>query len=333
MIQEQLTAYLQHKMPQAEALVVSNVARIPGGASRETWSFDATWRESGRQVSRAFVVRRDPTASLLETERDIEFRVYQALNGTDIPVPPVYWLERDPRWLERPFFVMGRLDGQTEPALLVARDPATRAELGRQAAEILARIHRLDWRKLGLDFLGVPPSPARCAELEIDKWRSVLEKDAIEPQPALALALRWLRRHKPIAGRVCLVHADYRTGNFLYDDASIRGILDWEMVHLGDPMEDVAWFCLRMWRWAGDEKVGGLLDRQEFYRLYEQYSGIPVDPEAVRFWEILGNVKLATIFVTGVRSYCEGRSSDILLALTSRLSAGIEQEALALMGA
>ena len=333
MIEEQLTAYLQQKMPQAEGLAVSDVGRVPGGASRETWSFDASWRESGVDVARCFVVRRDPTASLLETERDVEFRVYQALDGTGIPVPQVYWLEKDPRWLERPFFVMGRVEGQTEPALLVARESAARGEIGRQAAEILANIHNLDWRKLGLDFLGEPPSPAHCGELEIDKWQAILEKDAVEPKAGLALALRWLRRHTPVPSRVCLVHADYRVGNFLFDDTSIRGILDWEMVHLGDPMEDVAWFCVRMWRWAGDEMVGGILEREEFYRLYEQYSGIPVDREAVRFWEILGNVKLATIFVTGVRSYCEGRSSDILLALTSRLSPGIEQEALALMSA
>src|SRR3990170_2569588 len=126
MLQEQLIAYLQHKMPQAEGLAVSDVGRVPGGASRETWSFDASWRESGVDVARCFVVRRDPTASLLETERDVEFRVYQALDGTGIPVPQVYWLEKDPRWLERPFFVMGRVEGQTEPALLVAREPAAR---------------------------------------------------------------------------------------------------------------------------------------------------------------------------------------------------------------
>src|SRR3989337_2577727 len=195
-------------MPHAEAVTVSNVSRVPGGASRETWSFDASWRESGRQVGLAFVVRRDPTASLLATESDVEFRVYQALDGTGIPVPPVYWLEKDPRWLERPFFVMGRVDGQTEPALPVARDPAARAEVGRQAVEILASIHKADWRDLGLDFLGAPPTPAHCAELETDRWQSVLEKDAVEPQPALSLALRWLRHHKPAASRVCLVHTD-----------------------------------------------------------------------------------------------------------------------------
>ena len=326
MQEEQLRDYLAHKMPQAQDLAISNLEQIPGGASRETWSFDARWREEGGDTERAFIVRRDPGASVLETERDVEFGVYRALAGTGVPVPPVYWLETDPRWLERPFFVMGRVAGETDPRLLASAAPELRAEMGRQAVEIMGRIHNLDWRSLGVDFLDVPPSPAHCADLEIDKWEAILEKDRLEPHPILSLGLRWLRHHKPVAQKVTLVHADYRTGNFLYDQSNILGILDWEMVHLGDPMEDVAWFCVKMWRWAGDETVGGLLDREEFYRLYEQYGGMPVDREAVRFWEILGNVKLAIIFVTGIRSYCEGLTSDILLALTSRLKPGIEEE-------
>jgi len=333
MQEEQLRSYLAHKMPQAQDLTISNIQRIPGGASRETWSFDARWREGGRDEERAFVVRRDPGASVLETERDVEFGVYRALAGTGVPVPPVYWLETDPRWLERPFFVMAHLAGETDPRLLMLAAPEVRAELGCQAVQILARIHNLDWRSLGLDFLGVPPSPSHCADLEIDKWEAILEKDRLEPHPILSMGLRWLRHHKPVSRKVTLVHADYRTGNFLYDQRSVLGILDWEMVHLGDPMEDVGWFCVRMWRWAGDEKVGGLLDRDDFYHLYEEHSGIPVDREAAHFWEVLGNIKLAVIFVTGVRSYCEGRSSDIMLALTSRLKPGIEEEIAALIGA
>jgi len=333
MQEEQLRAYLAHKMPQATDLSISNINRIPGGASRETWAFDARWREVGQEVERGFIVRRDPSASVLETERDVEFGVYRAVAGTGVPVPPVYWLETDAQWLERPFFVMGRVAGETDPRLLMLASPELRADMGRQAAEILARIHNLDWRSLGLDFLGVPPSPAHCADIEIDKWEAILEKDRLEAHPILSMGLRWLRHHKPVPQKVTLVHADYRTGNFLYDQHNILGILDWEMVHLGDPMEDVGWFCVRMWRWAGDEKVGGLLDRDDWYRLYEQYSGIPVDHEAALFWEILGDIKLAIIFVTGVRSYCEGRSSEIILALTSRLKPAIEQEIATLIGA
>jgi aminoglycoside phosphotransferase (APT) family kinase protein len=329
---EQVAAYLQHKMPDARDISVSHLWRIPGGASRETWACDATWREGESTVERGLILRRDPEASLLETERYVEFRVYQALQDTGVPVPEVYWLETDPQWLKRPFFVMRRLAGETSPQRLVASNFGGHADaIAQQKVDILAGIHALDWRALGLDFLGAPDGVDRCAELEIDRWETIMRAQALEPQPALELGIAWLRTHMPVAQKIALVHADYRTGNFLVDGGCIAGVLDWEMVHLGDPLEDVAWLCLRSWRWAGDARVGGLLPRDEFYRRYEAASGLRVDPEAVRFWEVLGNVKLAVIFLTGARSFIEGRSKDAVHAFTAHLTPEIEAEILHLI--
>ena len=336
---EQVAAYLQHKMPAARDIAVEKLARIPGGASRETWSFDATWREGETADAPpgkgGFILRRDPEAGLLDTERNVEFRVYQALQGTGVPVPEVFWLETDPAWLERPFFVMRRLAGETSPQRLVASAFGGNAEaIARQKIDILARIHGLDWSSsggLGLDFLGVPEGPASCAEREIARWESIMRAQEMEPQPALDLAIAWLRAHRPVAQKIALVHADYRTGNFLVEGGKIVGVLDWEMVHLGDPLEDVAWVCLRSWRWAGDARVGGLLLREEFYRRYEAASGLLVDAEAVRFWEVLGNLKLAVIFLTGARSFAEGRSKDAVHAFTAHLNPEIEAEILRLI--
>ena len=329
---EHIAAYLQHQMPAAREIEVSQLARIPGGASRETWSFDATWRDGKARAGRGFILRRDPEASLLETERYVEFRVYQALQGTGVPVPEVFWLEADPQWLERPFFVMARLPGETSPQRLVATGFGGKAEaIAQQKVDVLARIHNLDWRALGLDFLGAPDGGERCAECEIARWETIMRAQALEPQPVLELALAWLRAHKPVAQKIALVHADYRTGNFLVDGDRITGVLDWEMVHLGDPLEDVAWLCLRSWRWAGDARVGGLLPRDEFYRRYEAASGLRVDREAVRFWEVLGNLKLAAICLTGARSFVEGRSKDAVHAFTAHLKPEIEAEILRLI--
>jgi aminoglycoside phosphotransferase (APT) family kinase protein len=333
---EQVAAYLQYKMPAARDIAVEKLARIPGGASRETWSFDATWREGepahALPGKGGFILRRDPEAGLLDTERNVEFRVYQALQGTGVPVPEVYWLETDPAWLERPFFVMRRLAGETSPQRLVASAFGGHADaIARQKIEILARIHGLDWRALGLDFLRVPDGPEGCAKREIAGWETIMRAQELEPQPVLDLAIDWLRAHRPSAQTIALVHADYRTGNFLVEGGKIVGVLDWEMVHLGDPLEDVAWVCLRSWRWAGDARVGGLLPREEFYRRYEAAGGLRVDPEAVRFWEVLGNLKLAVIFLTGARSFAEGRSKDAVHAFTAHLNPEIEAEILRLI--
>lgn len=158
-----------------------------------------------------------------------------------------------------------------------------------------------------------------------------MRQQMLEPQPALELAIAWLRAHQPVAQKVTLVHGDYRTGNFLVDGDRITGVLDWEMVHLGDPLEDVAWACLRAWRWAGDARIGGLMPRQEFYQRYEEASGLKVDPESIRFWEVLGNLKAAVIFLTGGRSFCEGRSKDAIHAFTAYLNPDIEVEILRLI--
>jgi aminoglycoside phosphotransferase (APT) family kinase protein len=329
-----LVSYLAQRMPEASEISATKLARIPGGASRETWSFQARWREDGALCERGFIVRRDPTGSLLETDRDVEFRMYRAMAAAGVPVPPMYWIEPDGAGLERPFFVMGRVEGETSGALLVSPSyGGSREEIARQKARILARIHRADWRALGVEaFAGPAPTPESAARVEVERWESIMRRDALEPQPVLEAALGWLKRHAPVAPAITVVHGDYRTGNFLYDDRQINAILDWEMAHLGDPMEDIGWLCLRSWR-HGTQLAGGLVERERFYDMYEAAGGYPVDRRAVHFWEVLGNLKLAVIFLTGGRSLVEGTTADLILAMTTRMIPGIEREILTLLEA
>jgi len=317
-------------------VAISGLYRIPGGASRETWSVDARWLDNGREVSRGFIFRRDPDASLLVTDRDVEFRVMKAVAAYGIPVPRMHWLETDGAWLDRPFFVMERIDGCETSPTKVLMDPRFfpgRDRLAGEFVDILARIHALDWRAAGLEFLGPPAGESDCALTEIEKWEAVVDRDALEPQPVLRAAFRWLRRSLPApAQRIVLVHADYRTGNFLCTpEGEIKGVLDWEMTHLGDPLEDVAWACIRPWRWLGDEKIGGLMDRGDFYRRYAEATSIEANEDAVRFWEVLGNVKLAAIFITGARSFCDGRTRSPMMAFLGRNIARLEVEIMDLM--
>jgi aminoglycoside phosphotransferase (APT) family kinase protein len=335
-LEQRIARYLSSRIPDAADISVSNLYRIPGGQSRETWSFDAAWRQNGAQVQRGFILRRDPDASVLQTDREAEFRVMQAVHGRGVPIPEVLWMEQDATLLDRPFALMERLDGCEASPQKVLMDGAFiggRARMAAEFAEILARIHAIDWRAAGLGFLGAPAAES-CGLTELEKWEAIVARESLEPQPVLRAAFRWLRRHPPKpAQRVVLVHADYRTGNFLAaPTGEIVGILDWEMTHLGDPLEDIGWSCIRPWRWMGTEHIGGLLDRADFYRMYEAASGITVDDESVRFWEVLGNVKLAAIFLTGGRSYCEGRTHTAMMAFLGRNGRRLELETMDLMG-
>jgi aminoglycoside phosphotransferase (APT) family kinase protein len=336
-MEDKIAAYLASRLPAPDGVEVSGLFRIPGGQSRETWSFDATWTENGQRQTRGFILRRDPDASLLESDRHLEFGVMQAVRPHGVPVPEMYWLEEDASLIDRPFCMMERIDGCEASPNKVLMDPAmfaVRERVGDDFAHILARIHAINLDDPGLAFMGVPPAPDECGPREVAQWDAIIQKESIEPQPVLRAALRWLRSNPPpSAQRLVLVHADYRTGNFLaHPSGEIRGILDWEMAHLGDPMEDLAWACIRPWRWMGNEAIGGLLDRADFFAKYEAASGLRVDVDAIRFWEVLGNLKLAAIFLTGGRSFCEGRTRSSMMAFIARNVRRLELEIMDLMG-
>src|SRR3954471_10923564 len=143
MDEARIAAYLQSRIAGATDLCVSNLARIPGGASRETWMFDARWTDNGTTAKRRYILRRDPPASLLESNNDLEFELYTALAESGIPVPAVHWIERDGAALDRPFYIMEPLPGETDARSLVTspRWADVRPTIARQKAEILARIH------------------------------------------------------------------------------------------------------------------------------------------------------------------------------------------------
>jgi aminoglycoside phosphotransferase (APT) family kinase protein len=309
---EQLAAFLSARI--GAPVRVANLARKSGGGSRETWLFDAEWLEDGKTHRRSLVLRRDPTASLLDSDREREFRLLECLQGSDIPVPRVEWFERSSDWLERPFFVMERAPGApTPPTFPSVSDVAQREQAARDFVAILARIHRLDWAALGLEFLpGVEARPP--AEVQVETWRQVYAQERQAHEPLIEVAFQRLLRTLPATDRVTLVHGDFRSGNYLLDDAGrITAMLDWEMAHLGDPMEDLGWACMKFW--SGGGRVCGLLERREFLRRYEDTSGIAVDATRVAFYELLGNIKMAIICMTGMRSFAEGRSSDAVLGL------------------
>lgn len=332
MQEEQLAAYLRSRLPAAKDVAVSNVARIPGGASRETWMFDAAWIDAGRKVERQFIARRDPTGSLLESNNDLEFEIYTALSGSSIPAPRVSWIETDGAALERPFFIMERLPGGSDARTLVTSPEfaAVRPRIAEQKAQVLAAIHAFDIDRL--PSLHRPPAAAASALHEVERWEQTMRQDTLESQPVLEFAFHWLKRHlPPPPERLVLVHGDYRTGNFLYDQTGITGILDWEMAHAGDPIEDLGWLVMKSWRWAGDGRVGGLCDRDEFMRMYEAAGGAPVDAATLKFWEVFSNVKFAIIFITGTKAIVGGRTPDLLLAVTAFVNPGLEAELLELI--
>jgi aminoglycoside phosphotransferase (APT) family kinase protein len=318
---DRLAAYAAHRLPGAEGVRVEGLERIFGGASRETYRFRLDYRQQDAPVSRRLILRRDPEGSLIETERQVEFAVLCAFHGTAVPVPEPLWLEAERRWLDHPFFVMEELCGfESSPQLIVAPPHAAHAsKLARQKWTILGEIARADPKALGLDAAMPPVLPEECWKRELAYWEERIDRDELAPQPIVRAAIRWLRRHPPApAQKISVVHADYRTGNFLYDgEGNVRAILDWEMAHLGDPLEDLAWGINPVWRWARDGRAGGLASREDAIRIWEEASGLRADPEALHWWEVFSSVKGQAIWISSAREFTSGRNQDPILALSA----------------
>jgi len=333
-MEDRIRDYLQFRMPEAGDIVVTNVEKVIGGSSRETISFEAQWSEQGRQISRSLIIRMDPTASLLESDRELEFRVMQSLESTSIPVPKTYWLELDEKWLGKCFFIMEKVPGNATPfrtGLFAPENATLRSEVAKQWVEILVHIHTVDWKELGLSFLGVPEVGTDCAQREIEKWEEVIDKHKLEPQPILTEALLWLKKNKPETEHITLLHGDFKQDNILFKDEKITAILDWEMTHLGDPMEDLGWACIGWYR-QDTPLICGLIERHEFFRSYQELSGIKVDESKILFYEVLGNVKMIAICLTGVRSFSEGKNYDLILGLIGLLLPKLESDLANLLG-
>jgi aminoglycoside phosphotransferase (APT) family kinase protein len=324
-VAQRLERFLAARIDGATRVEVIELTRSTEGFSQETFSFDVEITRGRNAVEkRGYVVKREPVAGLLEPyDLEPEFRVLHALSDDPLPSPPTPWFERDPAVLERPFYVMERLAGDVPiPAVsLDGRGPfddPTRVALAPNVAGALAELHAIDWRARGFDFLDAPAVGRAAAEREVERWRDRIARSALPLDPIVAESLLWLRRSVPVTDEITLVHGDYRLGNFLVTgtgrDVRLSGILDWEMVHLGDPLEDLAWCACPLWR-AGTEFASGLVPPAELAALYAAASGRAVDEDRLRFYEVLAVVKMIAIMLTGVRAFIDGRTRDVRMAI------------------
>lgn len=314
---------------------VGNVRQLAGGASRESWSVDVEIL-AGSHAGRLDLVLRRDMGGMIHDEalrREHEFRVIAAAHEAGVLVPRPRWECSDATVLGAPFFLMDRLEGETVGRRIV-REPGladARRLLPRQMGEQLARIHKVDVARNGLTFL---PSnlPGRSpAETALERALHQLWRLG-EPHPALELAARWLRSHAPPCDRLVLVHGDFRVGNLMVGPDGLRGVLDWEFAHVGDPVEDLAWPIVRSWRFGQDTmRLGGVGQPDEFFQSYEQAGGHPVDRAAVAYWEIIGNFRWAVGCIAQAHRHLSGQAPSIELASLGRRTAEMELELLELI--
>ena len=310
--------YLARRWSHLQGLKIVGIQQIPGGASRETYRIAATFRENGVETQRGYIFRRDPPSSLIDTNRALEYRTYAAVYPTSVPVPEPLILEESPGELERPFSVMAEIAG-CETSIANFATPAylpLREKIGTQKWSILGRLATMDPVQLGVTKFMEAPDRAACARRELDYWAGVIAADSLHPQPIAAAAIRWLKRSPPPAQKLCLVHGDYRSGNFLYDaSGTIRGVLDWEMAHIGDPLEDLAWSLDPLWGWPERHLAGGLLPRRRAVQIWQEASGLQFDADAFRWWQVFASIKGLAIWISSTEDFANGSTKEPILAM------------------
>jgi aminoglycoside phosphotransferase (APT) family kinase protein len=304
---------------------IENARRLSGGASQETWSFDIV-HSTG--VTGA-ILRRAPEgygaaperAAGLPAEAALMQRAYEA----GVPSPRVLHV-LVPKDNLGTGFIMDRVAGETIPRKILRDDEfaTARPKLARQLGKVLADIHGLPMAQL--PELRRMTAAAEIAELDRD-YRAFSK-----PRPVFELALKWLRDNDPgPSAEVTLVHGDFRHGNLIIGPDGIRAVLDWELAHLGDPMEDLGWICVNSWRFGEiDKPVGGFGTREELFAGYE-IAGRRADPARVMFWEVMGTLRWGVMCCGMMQRFRTSPEHSIERAMIGRRSSETEIDLLRLL--
>jgi aminoglycoside phosphotransferase (APT) family kinase protein len=319
---EALAPWFRRRLGAGE-LELTELRRHAEGWSWQTYTMAVEWvaAAGGERVRQGYAVRVEPSDGLLAPyDIDGQYRLHRAiLDHSDVPMADLYWLEHDPAVLGMPFYVMERLEGLV-PVQWRGKDPAvfptdeTRRAIGLQFVDIQAQIHGLDWHGAGLDLPGAAwDDPMASARAWVDHWARYYEESVLVELPVMRYAIGWLRENVTCSGTLALCHGDHRIGNFMVRDGRINGIFDWELAHVSDPVEDIAYSGLPLFR-GRNPLLSQLLAPEEYFARYEGLTGLRVDPAAFRFWTVLGLVKAAASHLRGSRAFEDGRIRDLRLA-------------------
>lgn len=317
-----LEAFLADKVPGAR---VSDVARLGGGASKEQFAF-TLGRSDG--PDQRYVLRMDPLEAITETSREREFDILKAFEGV-IPVPRPVWLDAEGKIFPRPAVIMELVPGTPKPSTItlsvtglgtVLGDPL-RGLIRPQYLEMLARIHNFDWRAAHLPSYAAPTAdPKQPTRWLIQFWKELLEQDAVAREPVLRLATQWLETNVPNCPDPCIVHGDFRTGNYLFDEATgkVSALLDWEMSYIGDFHADLGWLLQPVFgtRIDGVFRVSDIFEGEaDFITAYQAASGRTVDPVRLRYFKLFNAWKsYILVSALGMRAAREQHNhQDVLL--------------------
>ena len=302
---------------------VSRAKPLAGGGSMETWAIDVCIAGTESQL----VLRRDMGANMFAgaLTRAQEFELLNIAHAHGVMAPRARFLNTESA---RTYFLMERLSGEgigrkivKLPELATARQRLT-AQMGEQ----LAHIHVIPLND-AVAFLSRPAVGKTPAAMALDMIRDAMAT-AARDNPAWEYGLRWLTQRAPQpSGPLTVVHGDFRIGNLLVTADGLSGVLDWEFAHIGDPLEDLAWPMVRDWRFENDAlPVGGVGQIDDFLAAYESAGGRRIERAALKWWEVVGNLRWAVFCHAQADRHLSGRDRSVELASLGRKASEMEWE-------
>jgi aminoglycoside phosphotransferase (APT) family kinase protein len=286
-------------------VAVQDLRRLTGGASRTTWAFSAGQAANARRL-----ILRTGAPEEAHAGMELEARVQALAAAAGAPVPQILAASDSVAALGSPYLICSYVEGETiVRRILRGLDDAGRAELLRQCAAALAAIHRADPAGAELD-----------SRDQLQLWRDQLDQMG-DTTATFEYAFRWLAANRPAPpASPDLVHGDFRMGNLIVDGGDLSAVLDWELVHTGDPCEDLAWFCIRAWRFGAPSRLGagGLGAIEDFVAGYEHAGGGTVDRAEFRWWLILATLRWGVICRWQAHRHLSGQTPSVELAIIGR---------------
>lgn len=298
---------------------VSSVQKCHVGASRDTYRVFLTYDDDSGPHSRRAILRIVPAGCLASSNISSvrsEYLALRALQNTAMRVPRVFFTEPDETYFGGSFMLMEEVVGCKSSWSNIVKPPwiHSREKLGEQFWTQLGELSKIDMNDTGLAKSLVAPDAGDCAAIAFDTWLGELRSAQDQlgngvALPSVEAAIRWLKANPPLpAQRVSPVHGDYRAGNFLYDESGeIHAILDWEMFHLGDPMEDLGYGTCPVW---GKRRPGGMVIRERAVELWEKSSGLVADAASLRWWNVLALLKLVSLHISAAFSFGTGANAN-----------------------
>ena len=291
---------------------IANLRRLSAGATLQTWSFDAV---ADGTMLHPLILRRSP-GGLRSTESlslEVEADLIRALAGSGAPVATVVHTLVPQDGLGDGF-LMTRIEGETIPRKILRDEEfaAIRPHLATQFGAILGAVSKVDTARL-------PPLPFKPADVIMTRLSNRYETLGVA-RPVFEVAFRWLRQNVPAdLAQYRLVHGDFRNGNMIFGSDGVRAVLDWEVAHIGDPAEDLAWICAPPWRFGElDRPVGGLGSRQQLFEAFEAATGESIDPARVHYWEVMGSLRWGVSCASMLDWFASGRDQTVERAMIAR---------------